>query len=202
MHFFKLFYNMGDWLSKVMYLHLLWVLFTLLGLVIFGIFPATAALCSVIHRWYDKDFDTPIFKHFYAVYKTHFLKSNGLGIILISAGVFLYVDIKISKQLIQSSYLHVLILIITFLYFITVIYFFSVFIRYELKLFNYFKQSFLIAISSPFETLAIIISLFLLYYLFLYLPILLFFAGSAIIATPVVWFSYRACIQIERKLSG
>ncbi|MBD1383079.1 YesL family protein [Metabacillus arenae] len=199
---FKWVYDLGDWLAKIMYLHILWVIFTFLGLGVFGISPATAALFSVIHKWLEKDFDIPIFKNFYSVYKTQFLKANRLGIILIGLGIFLYFDMKISQQYIQLLYVHLFLLMISFLYFLTVLYFFPVFVRYELKFFLYFKQSFFVALARPLESIAMIICLILLYYLFSFLPVLLFFGGSSMIAFPLAWFGYRACIGIEeRKLN-
>lgn len=200
--FFKWAYGIGDWLAKVMYLHILWVIFTLLGLVVFGITPATTSLFSVIHKWFDESFDIPIFKTFYTTYKANFLKTNGIGFILIGLGLFLYADFNISKQLIESFFVHFILLIVIFLYFVTVLYIFTVHARYKLRLLYYFKQSFFIALARPMETIAMIISLILLFYLFRFLPVLLFFAGSSIIAYPITWFAYRACVQIEEKKLG
>lgn len=200
---FKWVYVFGNWLAKVMFLHLLWVVFTLLGLVVFGISPATAALFSVIHKWFDDHYEIPIFKNFYTVYKEQFLKSNGLGLILAGIGLFLYVDIKISQNMIQSFYFHIFLLIIFFFYVVVALYFFTIFSRYKLNFFYYFKQTFLIAIARPFESIAMIVSLVLLSYLFSYLPVLFVFAGAGITACPLVWFGYRACVQIEeKKLTG
>ncbi|PAV31221.1 hypothetical protein CIL05_00760 [Virgibacillus profundi] len=196
---FKWIYDLGNWLAKVMYLHILWVLFTVLGLGIFGISPATAALFSVMHKWFDDDFDIPIFKNFFTAYKTQFVKANGLGLILIALGVFLYFDMNVSKQVIETAYIHFLLLIVIFLYIVTVMYFFLVFARYELKFFQYFKQSFFIAFARPMETIAMIICLVLLYYLLSFLPVLIFFMGSSIVAFPISWFAYGACLQIEEK---
>ncbi|MFC0470522.1 YesL family protein [Halalkalibacter kiskunsagensis] len=196
---FKWLYDLGNWLAKIMYLHFLWIAFTLVGLVVFGISPATAALVSVIHKWFDEDLNIPIFKNFYSVYKKQFMKSNGLGAILIGFGLFLYGDYQISQQFIQSFYFHAFLLIISFLYLITFLYFFTIFARYELKFFYYFIQSFLIAIARPFETIAMIISLFLLSFLFNVLPILFLFMGTSLIFYPLVWFSYRACLGAEEK---
>jgi len=84
-----------------MYLHFLGVVFTLLGLGVFGISPATAALFSVIHKWFEEYFDIQIFKNLFSVYKIHFFETNSLGIILISIGMFLYVDMNISQKYIE-----------------------------------------------------------------------------------------------------
>ncbi len=40
-----------EWITKIAYLNLLWLGFTLLGLIIFGIFPATAATFTVARKW-------------------------------------------------------------------------------------------------------------------------------------------------------
>ena len=196
---FKWVYDIGNWLAKIMYLHLLWVLFTVVGLGLFGITPATIALVSVIHKWVDQDFDIPIFKNFFTEYKRECFKSNGFGLILIALGVFFYVDIKISQQLIQSFYFHAFLLFISLLYIVTVLHFFTVYVRYDLKFFFYFRQSFLIAIARPFETIAMVISLIALSYLFSFLPVLIFFMGSSLVVYPLVWFGYRACYEVERK---
>ncbi len=196
---FKWFYDLGNWLAKVMYLHFLWIIFTVLGLGIFGISPATAGLFSVLHKWFDDDFDIPIFQHFYSVYKTQFFKANGLGLIIMGLGAFLYIDMNVSKDMIESFPLHLLLLFVTFLYSITTIYLFPVFVRYNLTFFLYFKQAFFVALARPLETIAIAISMLLLFYLFSYLPVLLFFIGASIIALPIMWFAYRACVQIEEK---
>lgn len=196
---FKWVYDTGDWLLKIMYLHILWVLFTLLGLGIFGITPATAAMVSVIHKWFEHDHDIPIFKNFFSFYKKRFLKANGLGLLLIAVGVFLYVDIRISQQVIQSLFFHAVLLFFCLLYFITLLYFFTIFARYKLKFFFYFRQSFLIALARPFETIAMIICVVLLSYLYAYFPVFIFFMGSSLTFYPVVWFGFRACVKVEEK---
>lgn len=196
---FKAIFEIGKWLSKMMYLHLLWVIFSLMGLVVFGVMPATTAMFTVIRKWMEDDNDIPVFQTFLASYKTHFLKSNALGTFLVAIGIFLYIDMKISKQLVQSFYLHIILLIIGFLYLITLLYFFPVFVRYKLKYSQNFKQSFYIALARPFETIAMIISLILLYYLFSFLPILLIFVGSSLIAYSLMWFASQAFKQIEGK---
>jgi uncharacterized membrane protein YesL len=192
-------YDLGDWLAKMMYLHFLWVLFTVLGLGVFGVFPATIALFTVIQQWFKKEVDTPFFKGFYSVYKDQFLKSNTSGYTLVGIGAFLYLDMTISQTYIQSFYIHLFLLIIFFVYLLTFLYFFPVFARYRLNFFSYFKQSLFIAIARPPETLAMVICLFLLYYLFRFLPIAFFFVGSSIIAYPLAWFSFRSFLQIEQK---
>ncbi|MBP1915499.1 YesL family protein [Lederbergia galactosidilytica] len=198
---FKWLYGIGDGLAKMIYLHILWVLFTCLGIGVFGVIPATAALFSTIHKTIERNRDESIFQTFYSSYKSQFIKANGYGLIIIGTGLFLYWDVTISKQVIQSAILHMILLILCFFYFITVLYFFPVFARYELKGFQYIKQAFLIAISRPFETIAMILCLLILYYIFIFIPVLYVFMGVSMLAYPVMWFAMRAFNGIEEKKS-
>src|SRR5699024_5607289 len=77
-------YRILEWIMVLAWLNFLWVIFTLLGLVIFGWAPATVSLLSVlrkIHR--EEDLRLPKFKEFYHPYKENFMKANGVGIVLI-----------------------------------------------------------------------------------------------------------------------
>ena len=195
----KGFYEIGNWLAKMMYLHLLWCIFTIAGLGVFGIMPATTALVTVLHKRFQKNVEFPIFKTFVTVYKAQFFKANGLGLLLVAIGIFLFQDLKIAKEAIHSFYLYFFLIFICFLYFITVLHFFIIYARYELTFIGYYKQSFAMAIARPFETISMIICMILVYYLFSSMPGLLFFIGSSLTAYPIVYFGYRACVLVEEK---
>ncbi|MEK4297805.1 DUF624 domain-containing protein [Oceanobacillus sp. FSL W8-0428] len=197
--FIKVFYDFGNWLSKMIYLQILWLMFTILGLGLFGVIPATVSVTTVISKWFQEGYDAPIFQVFLHTYKKQFLRSNGLGIVLLGIGVFLYMDLNISKQVIQSAFIHSLLLLIVLLYIVVLLYFFPVFSRYKLKYFQYFKQSFFVAFARPFETIAMLLCILLLYYLFIYLPVLTFFFGASLTIFPITWFAHRAFIQLEEK---
>ena len=189
--------GIGNWCARIIYLHLLWIVFTILGLVVFGAMPATTAVFYVIRKWVEEDMDAPIFENFYKSYKDHFVKSNILGLVLVGMGVFLYYDFSISKMEIGIPFLHFIIMVIGFLYFIMLLYFFPVFVRYEFKLFEYFKKPFQLALGRPLETFAMIISFVLLYYFFHIFPLFFVVAGIPLLAYPSMWFAHRAFSQIE-----
>lgn len=192
-------YDLGMWLSRFMYLHILWLAFTLLGLGFFGIAPATAALVAVTYKWFEDDSEIPIFKNFFSVYKQEFFKANGIGWIMFALNLFLYIDIRIARQLIQNYFFYFSIIFIALFLFVVFLYIFTVFARYDLKFSHYFRQAFLITIVRPFESIAMPISLVLISILYYYLPALPILMGSSLAAFPVVWFGYRACVQVEDK---
>jgi uncharacterized membrane protein YesL len=75
----------------VAYLHLLWILFTIAGLVIFGAGPATYAMMKYYDRWLRLKEQPPITKSFFLYYKERFRQSllvswlyGGIMLILIT----------------------------------------------------------------------------------------------------------------------
>lgn len=192
-------YQLGTWLFNIMYLQMLWYLFTVLGLGVLGIIPATLATAGVIHKWFKDGTNIPIFAEFWDTYKKAFIKGNGLGLILVVLGMFFYADYVISRDFIQSFYFHAFIVGVIVIYTILVCHFFIIYNRYELTFFRYFKQAFLIALIRPFESVAMLISLLPLYYLYNFLPVLIIFIGVPLTLYPILWFSYRACIAVEKR---
>ncbi|WP_163536235.1 DUF624 domain-containing protein [Gracilibacillus sp. YIM 98692] len=197
--FLRLFYNFGNWLAKLMYLQILWVAFTLLGLGILGMIPATIAMVYIIHKWFSEGFDIPILKQYWNFYKSIFFKANAFGLIWTTIGLFLYADYFISKQFIQSFYFHSFLMVLIVLFFISLFHFYTIFVRYELKFLQYFKQSLLIGLARPLESIAMVLSLLPLYYLFNFFPVFTAFMGVSLTFYPIVWFSYRACMLVEQK---
>ena len=47
--------GLGEWVIRLVYLNFLWIGFSLLGLGILGIFPATSALFSVLRKYFIKN---------------------------------------------------------------------------------------------------------------------------------------------------
>ncbi len=70
------YYRICTWIMRMAYVNLLWVAFSLLGLGIFGFFPATAAMFVVIRKWLSSEQDIPVFKTFWNAFKTEFIKIN------------------------------------------------------------------------------------------------------------------------------
>ncbi|GAB2540890.1 YesL family protein [Gracilibacillus alcaliphilus] len=195
----KFFYQFGTWLFNIMYLQVLWYLFTAIGLGVLGVVPATLATAAVIHKWFKNGTDIPIFKEFWSTYKKAFIQGNGLGLIWVALGLFFYADYVISRDFIQSFYFHAFIVLVIVFYTILVFHFLIIYNRYELRFLQYFKQTFLIALIRPFESLAMLVALLPLYYLYNFLPVLIIFMGVPLTLYPILWFSYRACAVIEEK---
>lgn len=192
-------YKVADLFLKLIYINLMWIVFTLVGCIILGFFPATAAMFTVLKRMREEDM-LSIFKTFWHAFKTEFLKANGLGSILILAGLLLLINFKIvffselSGQFIISGGMFVFLLI----FLVVCLYFFPVYVHLKVPFFQFFKTVLFVSFISPLTTLMMIsVTAGILYLLLMYpgyIPIL----GASIIGTALIWVSNRAFLKIER----
>src|SRR5690625_7886567 len=80
-------------ISRMAYVNLLWIFFTILGLGVLGIIPATVSLFTITRKWVMSEQDIPVFKTFWQTYRKEFIKSNMLGVILFEIVFLLYIDL-------------------------------------------------------------------------------------------------------------
>src|SRR5690625_7993537 len=91
---------LGEWAFKLFYLNLLWLMFSLLGLGLLGVFPATVSVYTLLRNVMVKcNKNKKLFKTFWMTYKKEFVKSNVLGYTFIVFGSILYIDLKILRLL-------------------------------------------------------------------------------------------------------
>jgi uncharacterized membrane protein YesL len=195
-------YRITELIMQFAYLQLLWIAFTILGLGVFGIFPATAAMFSVIRKWVIGEVDTPVFKTFWKNYKIEFFKVNGLGLILTAIGWLLYFDyhyfaVGVS---IGSTILKIMTLLIAYLFITTCIYFFPIFVHFEYRFFAYIKYSFLFSLASPLKTAGLFIITYLFYFLSMKVPALFLFFSGSIISYIWMWYIYRTIARMPSSI--
>jgi uncharacterized membrane protein YesL len=199
-------YSGCEWVMRLAYVNVLWVLFSVFGLIFFGMSPASVALFTILRKWLMKETDVPIFRTFQETYKKEFRKANKIGWIMAMIGMFLYIDFKFLIGIggtIQYV-LSVPLLIITILYFITMLYIFPVYVQYELPLLQYIKNSFYIGIINMHITILMMAATFLLGILFTYIPgVVPFFSVSlvSLIAMTGAKQSFHRTEAKQKKLS-
>ncbi|KPC99769.1 hypothetical protein LR69_02005 [Geobacillus sp. BCO2] len=82
-------YRACEWITRLAYINLLWLVFTVFGLVILGIAPATVALFTIVRKWLlFHDHDVPVLKTFVRTYKGEFWRANRIGLLLMAAAIF------------------------------------------------------------------------------------------------------------------
>lgn len=187
-------------MMELAYINILWIFFTLVGLGIFGLFPATTAMFGVIRKQISKEEDVKIFPTFWILFRQDFMKANGLGLIFAAIAYFLYFDISFIH--LNNGRFDFLLPVISFVlisYIVTALFIFPVYANFDLKFLHYIKQAFLIAITSPIEAVAISVVIGSTYFLISIFPGAIPLFSGSIIAYLTTLIGLRAFRRIERK---
>ncbi|UOQ85101.1 YesL family protein [Gracilibacillus salinarum] len=195
------FYRFLEWLMWLMYLNLIWVLTCLTGLIVLGVFPATMALVITIREWCMQQ-DMPSFhKTFLKAYKQTFVKANLIGYLLLAIGYVFVIDyqwIIQNQSSFQPLFLGVFIILgIGFL--ITCMYIFPAYAHFQVSLPQSFKHAFILGISSPLLSIIMFAALFLLQYLWRFIPGLLPVIGISLTFYMITRLSIMAFEGFEKK---
>lgn len=199
----KLFQTFSEWLLRLIWTNLLWIGFTILGLGIFGIIPATIAMFTVIRRWTMKEYDAPIWDTFKKTYFAEWKKSNLIGLIFAGIGIFIFLDLSFSEQMTGffSLFLYVFFLALMIVFGLTLLFFFPIYVHYTFPTKEYIRQSLFHAIASIKELIILALGFLCIAFLFTRVPGLIPFLGGVL---PSFWIM-KVCMsrfkRIEDKLN-
>jgi len=174
-------YRISEKVMLIAYTNILWILFSLLGFVFAGIFPATIAMFAVTRKLILEEEQVPIFSLFWEKYKEEFVKANLYGYLLLVAGTIFLLDVLLFQSLDGWPFMLLSIISggILMLFLIVILYFIPLFVHYDLTFFQYIKTAFLLSISHPIQTLIMMASGAVILFILLLLPgSLFFFSGS------------------------
>lgn len=194
-------YKFTVWISRLAILNLLWLGFSLLGLVAFGFFPATVAMFVVLRSWLRGEDDRPIFRTYWQAYRANFLTANGYGLIIALLGAIVYSNLIFMSLNESQSILFLHIPLYTFLIFValTLLYLFPVYAHYDLGFFQTIKQAFLIMVIQPIQTLVMIFGIVASVVVMRFIPGLTFFFGGSFIALLITATCNHSFQTIEQK---
>jgi uncharacterized membrane protein YesL len=147
-----------QWITRLAYINLLWLLFMVLGLLLLGAAPATVAMFTIIRKWIMGENDLPVFTTYWETYKKEFWKANSLGFILAGISIILYLDWRLISSLQGSIYpiLMGCLIGVVFLFLVVSLFIFPVYVQYEYKTLQYIKTAFLLGISYPMYTMVMV----------------------------------------------
>lgn len=185
------FYRLSEKIMGLVILNLLWIMFTLVGLIFLGLFPATIATFTVIRKWIQKEKDIPIFQTFFSAYKKDFLKGNVIAVILALIFYILYIDLQYLSVINATFYpvmLGVLVLAAA-IFVVLTLYIIPVYVHFDLKLVQQFKYAILIGFTNLHVTIPLVAILAGLYYFFMKVPGFGPFFGVSVPAFVVMWFA-------------
>ncbi|MFC4025047.1 YesL family protein [Oceanobacillus longus] len=195
------YYLFSVWAMRLAYLNLLWIAFTLIGLILFGIMPATAAMFSVVRKWVLEEQDIPVVKTFWRSYKKEFMQANAVGLILAVIGYLLIIGFQILRA--QESITYFIasygVVALMLLFCIIFLYIFPLFAHFNLKRLQYFRWSIMIGVIHPLLTIFLVITLIIMHVVTFYaFPAMLFFFGGSVSAYITMWGVSRTFGKYEK----
>ncbi|WP_453991119.1 YesL family protein [Bacillus nitroreducens] len=189
-----------EWVARLAYLNILWILFTIGGLVIFGVFPATIAMLATLRQFINKN-EPPVFKTFWTYYKKEFLGSNKLGLIISVIGLILYMNISFlqSTSSEMSGFLFYSSLVMCCIYILIICYAMASYVEFEQSLGTHLKNAFLITIYSPVPSLLIIFGFAAVYFAVTNVSGLGFFFSMSLLGLVILSSANLAYKKVAKK---
>ncbi len=194
-------FTLTEWISKFAYVNILWIGFSLLGLVVLGFSPATVAMFTLIRKWIMGEHDVPVFQTFWTTYKKEFLKSNRLTIIFVFVAGVIFLDLYYmgldSGQILQITHIPLYLFIFTIVF--TAMYLVPVYVHYDVPFSQMIKNAFLIMLVNPISNIVMLIGIGTTLFVMSALPALYVFFGGSLTAAIMMSACYLAFQKIDRK---
>ncbi|WP_099303736.1 YesL family protein [Bacillus sp. Marseille-P3800] len=201
---YQLFFQISDWVYKMIKVNLLWVVGLIGGGIFLGLMPATTATFAVTRKWSNGDLDAPIGKVFWETYRGAFFTTNIIGTIYISIITILVVNLRITVLIPGTlmMILHYFILFILLIFLISLVLFFNLYTNYKFSISQYVFQSTANVFYSPMSLIMMFLGFLCIGWLLYQIPGLILFFSAVL---PAYW-STTICKKrfqkIENQLSG
>ena len=188
-----------NWITRLAYINLLWILFSIMGLIIGGVFPATVAVLGVSRKWLLENEDIPVWKTFIKIYKQEFRSANIIGWLLTLIGIVFYINYKILLGIGNELWIVVpfSFYLLLFFYLIVIIWSFPLLVHYKGSWLQHIKNAVIIGLTKIHYTITIGLILFSIIYFSLDFPGLILFFSFSIALFSCMWFSLRAFQKVK-----
>jgi uncharacterized membrane protein YesL len=196
-------YSIFEWITRFAYINILWVLFTLVGGILFGFFPSTVAMFAIVRDWLRGNTEEPVFSAFLTYFKKEFWKSNRLGIVIVATSFLIGLDFWYIQADFREpfTWTHIPLFAFMLLFLFFSFYLLPAFVHFDLSVRQLIKQAFLIMLIHPLHTLLILLCLGSLFLIMSRVPALAFIFGGSAYAFITTWISLHAFKRIQGKQS-
>ncbi|MEN2769015.1 YesL family protein [Ornithinibacillus xuwenensis] len=194
-------YHILDWITKFAYVNVLWIFFTLVGGILFGLFPSTTAMFAITRDWLRGKTDIPIFHSYWSYYKREFMNSNKLGIVIALMIVLIVVDFAYIQSIMNHDFPWIAVPLFAsmLLFLLFMFYLFPAFVHYDISILPLLKNAFLIMLINPIHSFFILLCLVSIYFVMRFIPALFFIFGGSVYAFITMWLALHAFQKISRK---
>ncbi|QGH35982.1 DUF624 domain-containing protein [Gracilibacillus salitolerans] len=192
-------YSVFIWMVRLSFLNILWILFTMLGFIIFGIGPATTSVFAVVRKWIMSSDDVPIFRTFWKSYRSEFKHSNIISLLLTFIGVLLYIHYfyltrvdGLILNIMMFGFLSMLII-----YLLVLVFIFPVIAHFHLKLIQYIKYAVILSFSFPHISFFMFVAIIAHYLIIVMFPAYLPFFSVSTLSFSIMWLAKQAFSKIN-----
>ncbi|MFT9846401.1 YesL family protein [Aneurinibacillus sp. REN35] len=197
-------YRACEWIAFLAYVNVLWLLFSLLGCILFGFMPATAAMFFCIRKYRFETKDFPVWATFWQVFRREYRSAQKVGGILgaLGGGLFLihgYVLPALAGEWAGHLYVYGMEAGIVLCIVLALQYLFPMLAHVEMGMGAYFKNAALLFLIRPLHALGTACGLLLIGSILLRYPSLFPFYGGSIAAMWLSW-NYERIEQSIRSM--
>lgn len=194
-------YSITEWITRFAYINLLWIVFSLLGGVVLGFFPATIAMFAVTRQWLRGNTDEPVLKSFWEYYRKDFWKSNLVGSFVAGIAALIAIDILFiqSNGSTGLGWTNIPLFAFMLLFLMFLFYLFPTFVHFDIKAGKVIKNAFLIMLVNPFSSFVILLCLVPLFFIMQLVPALAVIFGGSLYAFITMWVSLHVFDRAQQK---
>ncbi|RKL68231.1 hypothetical protein CR203_07025 [Salipaludibacillus neizhouensis] len=187
--------------TKFALLNILWLFFTVLGLGVLGLFPATVAMFSISRKWIQGDRDIPVVKTFWTMFKSNFMKANIYGWMIALAGVVLYVNYLIIVAAGTETPIFVVIafILVVISYLLMIVSVIPVSIHFEGNGREILRKTSMFVLGRIHIALLFLLIVWTVGYMSLALPVFILFFSGSVLSYIMMWFFTQTLEKFEKK---
>ncbi|WP_088102016.1 YesL family protein [Halalkalibacter urbisdiaboli] len=192
--------KVSEWLMQLAFINVLWLLFTIAGLGLFGWAPATVATFGVLRKMLlSPEEDVPLFRTFLQLFRRDFFSANGLGFLIVLGGLSLYASGSIISEMDSSLFLKLLLLMVVFLFGVIILFLFPVFCHYQLSLQQTIRYSLAIGLANLHYLSLLVVIVILIIIVYGTLPATMIFYFISVPGLIIMHFSLKVFNKIETQ---
>ncbi|WP_368505769.1 YesL family protein [Alkalihalophilus sp. As8PL] len=189
----RIIFQIAELIYKFIALNVLWLVFFVLGLGIFGFMPATVGLFQVIRDWIKGEKGVPLFSSYLKYFKGEFIRSNLVGAIFLVLFYIIYVNFSFVGFFYYESiqlYIYIVIFSVGAIILMTFLNVFSVMAHFEYKTLHYIKVAAGLVFAHPFISLIQLIWLFAYFLISINYPKIFIGIGISVFAYVLMSINY------------
>lgn len=148
-----------EWTPRLLWLNLLWIGGSILGGLVLGVCPATAAMFAVVRTWVRRAEPAPTLRTFSRTYRQGFWQANLVGLVMAAAAAALIVDLRAVPRMRGGALappLEAALALLSLAYCVVLVNVWPVFVHFHSGSLGHLRLAFLVGLAHPLRTLLMI----------------------------------------------